>query len=118
MTVAERGPPSIRATSPKYWPGPSVARLAFARDRGLSGGDNEKGGPSGALHDHGFALRETTFLEQAADLFRLPTVHTGEELDALKGGNSPFPNAKHQLNSFHATPRARASSIMKLGKQS
>src|SRR5208283_366756 len=60
---------------------------AFARDRGLPGVDDEEGGAPGALHNHGLALLEGSFLEQAGDLLGLPPVHPGEELDALKGGN-------------------------------
>src|SRR5216684_490049 len=60
---------------------------AFARDHGLPGIDDEEGGAPGAFHDDGLALRETAFLEQATDLFGLPAVHAGEELDPLEGGN-------------------------------
>src|SRR6185369_1559826 len=60
---------------------------AFAGDRCFPGVDEEEGGASGSFHDDRFALLEGTYLEQAGDLLGLPSVHIGEELDALEGGH-------------------------------
>src|SRR5262249_47654979 len=60
---------------------------AFAGNRGLSGVDQEKGGASGAFHDHGLALGEGPDLEQASDLLGLPAIHVCEELNALECGD-------------------------------
>jgi hypothetical protein len=59
----------------------------FARDGCLPGVYDEKHGAPCALHDDCLALLEGAFLEQAGDLLGLPSVHPGEELDALKGSN-------------------------------
>src|SRR5262245_28924334 len=59
---------------------------ALARNRGLSGVNEEESGAPRTLHDDRLALREAAFLEQASNLFRLPPIHAGEEFDALKRG--------------------------------
>ncbi len=54
VTVAERGPPSIRASSPKQSPGPRVAWWTpFFETVAFPGLDEKKSGATGTFHDDG-----------------------------------------------------------------
>ena len=83
MIVAERTPSSISAISPKWSPGPRLARSAAAhRDARLARLDQEERRAVGALLHDRLARGEVPLLEQQRDLRELVVVEVGEERHA------------------------------------
>ena len=94
VIVAERTPSSISAISPKWSPGPRLARSLPATETAASPGlDQEERGSVGALLHDRLAGDEVPLLEQERDLLHLVRAEVGEERHALQRGDG---GAGHQ----------------------